>query len=186
MVYEDIRIFEGIAKEQGADIVYPIYSDEIVMDFKATYKCRTCPRFGTKPTCQPNIPEFDYFNRLVQSYKYGLLIGKSYQYENSDQYDKIRAESSPRLQDILLMLEKQAFQRNYYWAVGFIGGSCRGCNNCPKDGKVCATPSRGRIPMEAIGIDVIKTCSLKGIKIPAFPHPVENGHLYRIGLILLE
>jgi len=186
LAYEDLRIFEDIAKEQGANIVKVIYSDQIIMDIRANYKCRTCPRYGTKPTCPPNIPDFDYFKRLFAAYKYGILVGKSYCYSNEEEYNQLREESGPRLQDILLTLEYQAFQRNYYWAITFIGGSCRGCNSCPKNGKICKNPSRGRIPLEATGTNVFETCRQVGIDLSPFPHPVEKGQFFRIGLFLLE
>lgn len=186
MSYEDLKVFEEIAKEQGSDIIQRIYSDQIQMDFRTTYKCITCKKYNTKPCCPPNIPGFDYFTRLLKGYRYGLIIGKHYNYSDDNGFKKLREKSGPRLQEILLTLEQHAFQRNYYWAISFIGGSCRGCNSCPADGKVCATPSRGRFSMEGIGIDVIKTCELLGIKIGPFPHPNESGTLHRIGLFLLE
>ncbi len=186
MTYEDLRVFEEIAKEQGADITKTISIDQIVMDFRATYKCRTCPRYGTKPTCPPNIPDFDYFKRLFAAYKYGILVGKSYCYSGKEEYSHVREESGPRVQNIMLTLEHQAFQRNYYWAITFIGGSCRGCNSCPEDGKICKNPARGRIPLEATGVNVIETCQRVGIELSPFPHPMDNGILYRIGLFLLE
>lgn len=184
--YEDLKIFTDVAKEEGAEIVSPIYVDQIIMDFRTTYKCRTCKKYGKKPTCPPNIPDFNYFEKLIKCYKYGLIIGKTYCYANDDEFIKIRSESGPRLQNILLSLEQQAFQRNYYWAISFIGGSCRGCNACNPENPICLTPERGRIPMEATGINVIETCRNIGITISPFPHPVENGILYRVGLFLLE
>jgi predicted metal-binding protein len=186
VAYEDLAVFRDMAKEQGAEIIEQIYTDEIVTDFRTTYKCMTCLKYGKKPTCPPNIPDFDYFNRLINSYKYGLLVGKSYRYSDEEEFKRIREESGPRVQEILLTLERQAFKRNYYWAISFIGGSCRGCNACPSDSSICVNPSRGRIPLEATGVDVIKTCEGKGIKISPFPHPVENGQLFRVGLFLLE
>lgn len=185
-MYEDLKIFTEIAKEQGANIIEPIFTDQIIMDFRTTYKCMICEKYGKKPTCPPSIPDFDYFQKLIKSYKYGLIIGKKYSYKSIEEFNHIREDSGPRLQNILLMLEQQAFQRNYYWAITFTGGSCRACNSCPSEGKACVTPSKGRIPMEAVGIDVFKTCKAFDIEISPFPHPVENGVLYRIGLLLLE
>lgn len=184
--YEDLKLFADVAKEEGAEIVAPIYSDQIKMDFRTTYKCRTCKKYGKKPTCPPNIPDFDYFEKLIRCYKYGLIIGKRYCYKSDDEFVRIRAESGPRVQNILLSLEHQAFQRNYYWAISFIGGSCRGCSSCNPESPICLTPERGRIPMEATGVDVIETCKNVGVHISPFPHPIEEGRLYRVGLFLLE
>ncbi|MGV8108422.1 DUF2284 domain-containing protein [Methanospirillum sp.] len=184
--YEDLKIFIDVAKEEGVEIVNPIFVDQIIFDFRTTYKCMSCKKYGKKPTCPPNIPDFEYFKKLIRCYKFGLIIGKKYCYSNNDDFNKVRSESGPRLQNILLSLEQQAFQRNYYWAISFIGGSCRGCKACDPQNPICQTPERGRIPMEAIGIDVVKTCQNMGISISPFPLSVEGGILYRIGLFLLE
>lgn len=186
MAYEDLNIFREIAKEQGADIITPVFADQLVMDFRTTYKCRTCPKYGKKPTCPPNIPDFEYFQRLIRCYRYGLIIGKTYRYSSDAEYEQMRKESSPRLQNILFLMEEQAFQRNYYWAISFIGGSCRGCDHCPMDGSACVNPVKGRIPMEAIGVNVFDTCKQLGIGLSPFPFPTTDNPLFRIGLFMLE
>lgn len=182
---KDIDRFISIAKEQGADIVCPIYAKDIRFDFRTTFKCRTCSKYGQIPTCPPNIPDFDYFKRLFSKYTYGLLVAKKYDYCTVEEYDYKRKESGPRLQEILLFLEKQAFQHNYYWAISFTGGSCRVCKTCSNNGK-CQNPEKGRIPLEATGVDVISTCKNSGIEISPFPLPTEDIPLYRVGLLLIE
>ena len=183
---ENLKHFAEIAKEHGLNIMEPILTNQIIFDIRTTYKCRTCDNYTKKPTCPPNIPDINYFEKLINSYGCGIIVGLKNYYKNVDDYNKKRDQSGMRLQNILQVLESEAFQKNYYWAISFIGGSCRGCNSCPTNDNMCVTPSKGRMPMEAIGINVIETCKKIGIEISPFPLPMENGELYRIGLLLLE
>lgn len=187
---EDIKWLINIAIEKGTDIVKEISVRDIVLDFRTTYKCFTCEKYGKVPLCPPNIPDVDYFERLLKCYNYGLLVIKKYTYHNETEYENSRSESGVRIQKILLFMEQQAFQRNYYWNISFTGGSCRMCGKvCSTDSKVCKNKEQGRIPLEAIGVDVMKTCKNMGVDISPFPHPTLNhneGILYRVGLFLLE
>jgi len=178
-----IDSFISIAKEQGGETVLEINTQNIVFDFRTSYKCITCPKYGNVATCPPHIPNIDYFKKLIKSYYVGLLIIKEYKY-NKRTFESKRNDSSSRLHDVLLYLEQQAFQRNYYWAISFIGGSCRKCQVCGIN--KCKEPSKGRIPMEAAGIDVKETCLKAGYKISCFPHPNQSRILHRVGLFLLE
>lgn len=64
-------------------------------------------------------------------------------------------------------------------AVSFIGGSCKLCKNgCGKD--KCNNPYLSRTPVEAIGINVVKSAKENGISIT---FPPEND-IIRIGLLL--
>jgi predicted metal-binding protein len=181
-------MFKEMAIEQGVDIVGEINPcDDIAFDFRSTYKCFTCSKYGTVPTCPPFIPDFGYFKRLILCYRKGFILVKKFEYKNAKDYKNIRNESSIRLQKILLFLEQQAFARNYYWAISFTGGSCRVCGKACSHSGVCNNKSKGRIPMEACGIDVFKTCKNIKIDIPCFPNSINpSGVLYRVGLFLLE
>ena len=182
---EHLKTFYTIAKEQGADIIELIFPKDIIFDIRTTYKCITCEKYGKKPTCPPFIPSTEYFETLINKYKYGLIIGKKYNYKTEKNYNNIRKESSSRIQKILLSLEQHAFSRNYYWAISFTGGSCKICEQCSAN-KICKNPSQGRIPLEGTGVDVIQTCKNKGINITPFPLNMNHGIMYRIGLFLLE
>jgi predicted metal-binding protein len=180
---DSINLFTSIAKEQGADFVLPILPMMITFDFRTTYKCMTCSKYGSVATCPPNIPNIKYFKKLINCYSNSLLIIKEYKYRKNS-FESKRNESSLRLHDILLYLEQQAFQRNFYWAASFIGGSCRKCSVCGIT--KCKDVLKGRIPMEATGIDVRETCRKVGFTLSEFPHPKNRGILHRVGLFLLE
>ena len=63
-------------------------------------------------------------------------------------------------------------------AISFIGGSCKLCKNgCGKER--CNNPGMARIPLEATGVNVIKTLENIGIKVQ---FPIKD-RFYRYGLI---
>ena len=98
---------------------------------------------------------------------------------NEENYADIRNESTYKLHKALLHLESFLYNNNISTALSFIGGSCKLCKNgCPSD--KCNNPYQSRMPMEAVGINVIKTAELVGLKIT---FPVVDS-LYRCGLIL--
>lgn len=114
---------------------------------------------------------------MVSEYDNGALIYLDLPYESN--YEDVRSESSILLHKILLELEAYLYQNNNSIALSFIGGSCKLCKNgC--DNKGCRQPYKSRSPVEAIGINIIKSAEKYGIKINFPP----NGSMVRIGLLL--
>lgn len=186
-VEQNLSDFVTIAKEQGIEECKVIDTRQLLWDFRTTYKCRTCSKYGKVLTCPPFIPDVDYFKRLLLCYKNGLVLVKHFKYSTNEEYKNIRESSGPRLQQILLDLENSAFRRGFHWVVSFTGGSCRMCKNCNTSlYSKCQTPTLGRIPMEATGIDVMGTCKHLNIEVTPFPLDETTGIFSRVGLFLLE
>ena len=89
-----------------------------------------------------------------------------------------------KLHKLVNMIETAAFKRGYYLAAGFIGGECSLCSKCvsPLSGKQCRHPFEARPAMEAMGIDVIKTCSKAGMPISLS----SSNKVQWTGLVLLD
>ena len=165
------------AKEMGAYFAYSIHPHDIIFDDKAIIKCYYCPKYGKKATCPPRIPKINY-KKLVRSYKKGLLIGLKNNFQNKDEFDKIRHYSSNRMLEILWELERIAFDKGNYYVVSFGAGSCKLCKEYSDP---CRFPDKSRIPIEGIGVDVVSTIKEFGVNIQ---FPVKD-HFYRIGLLLI-
>ena len=96
-------------------------------------------------------------------------------------YSEIRNESSIILHKLLLELEKLMWKNNNSNAISFIGGSCKLCRGgCGKE--KCNNPYLSRSPLEAIGVNIIKSARKYGVDIK-FP---TDRHLIRIGLLLWQ
>src|SRR3989339_766021 len=176
MPQENIGILKNIALEIGASFAEVIKIEDIVLDMRASFKCWSCARYGKRATCPPNIASIEYFEKLYQKYQTGILIGKKWDLK-TEPMEEVRETSGLSIHKMLLNLEKQALNRGYYFAVVFIGGSCRFCGK-PACGPHCDCPEAGRVPLEATGVDVLKTCEKFGIKV-SFPDPKT---LWRVGL----
>ena len=89
-----------------------------------------------------------------------------------------------KLHRLVNKIETTAFKNGYYLAAGFIGGECNLCRECvsPKSAKPCRHPFEARPSMEAMGIDVIRTCRKAGM-------PVSLSSREKVrwtGLVLLD
>lgn len=124
-----------------------------------------------------------YWEELIQKYTVGELYVLLTKY-NPDTFDTIRVESAKKLHSMLIYREKECFSNNLYWAASLVGGSCRICpEGC---GDTCRHPEQARVAMEGAGIDVITTCKKAGVTLPEYPHPVPDGLLARVGILLVK
>jgi predicted metal-binding protein/choline kinase len=173
---EDLEIF---ALNLGADTAVSIDTKSIVFDPRTRLLCFNCGRYGKKQTCPPHIPDIDY-QTIIQAYSNALLISVRMNVSQEHNFETIREMSTNSLHKILLLLEKSAFRQNAYYATSFIGGSCKLCQG--ECGEYCRHPQAARIPMEAAGIDVIRTAEKAGIHL-RFP---ALDSITRIGILLIS
>jgi len=119
----------------------------------------------------------DEFEKIVRAYSKALIVQVEGETDSSDRSakgiskeldDSIRPTDSQRaLHKLVNELEAAAFKKGFYLATGLIGGECLICPECvlPSSGKPCRHPFEARPSMEAMGIDVLRTCENAGLKI---------------------
>lgn len=157
--------------------IVKINSDNLVFEELTKLNCFYCPRYGTNWKCPPNIPKIDY-KKIVSEFENAAFVYNILSFDEKT-YSDVRTESSVLLHKTMLHIEKYLFLQGYSTSVSFIGGSCKLCKNgCGKDR--CNNPGLARIPLEATGVNVVKSAEKYGIKIT---FPVTTS-LIRIGLIL--
>jgi len=114
------------------------------------------------------------FKEILNCYESALLLqieagvdsrDKSVKHMDDDICKKIESETGSRECQLKLLLlvnamEAIAFKMGFYFAAGLSGGECCLCSECvtPQSGKPCQHPFEARPSMEAMGIDVIRTC----------------------------
>lgn len=174
-IFSALDKLKNKALSLGATQVFPIDPEDIVFDSKALLFCYKCVNYNKKCTCPPRIPKIDY-QKMLLSYKKGLVV--ALKCDIGDDRQKVRRDSTRRLHWMLLELEKFAFSHSYHFANSFIGGSCKLCVECPDK---CRFPDLARIPLEAAGVDVVKTVSKVGLKLK---FPVKDN-FYRVGLLMV-
>lgn len=149
----------------------------LVFEERVKMNCFYCAKYNSNWKCPPKIPELDYA-KLLSEFDSAAFI-YTYMELKGDDYEIVRKNSSLQLHQAMLMCEKWLYQHNNPIALSFIGGSCKLCKNGCAPGR-CANPYQARIPIEALGINVIKSASQYGIEI-VFP---PEKYMMRIGLLL--
>ena len=188
-----------IALKAGATAARIIPTKQVVIDERVRLKCEIprCAGYGQYLTCPPHVMSVDSFKKILSGYRWGLLVqveakgidstDKSEDRINRAVLKKNRELHRPfklKLVEIVEAVESAAFKRGMRFAVGLVGGSCVLCERCVEDKflEACRHPFRARPPMEAVGIDVVKTAQNAGLHI----HLSSPDNVLWTGLILLD
>jgi len=188
-----------IALKAGATAARIIPGHRVVIDERVRLKCEVprCAGYGQFLTCPPHVMSLDAFSRIRSRYKWGVLI--QVEAKNIDSTDKGRGRNNQtllkenkklhrpfklKLLEIVEAVESAAFKKGMRFAAGLVGGSCVLCEQCvdDKSSQVCRHPFRARPPMEAVGIDVVKTAQNAGLPI----HLSSSKNVVWTGLVLLD
>ena len=153
---------------------------ELVFEEVVKQNCYYCGRYGQNWRCPPNLPAVDY-PKMMREFDKGLFVYLTYTYKTTAEFDAARTDSSVQLHKLLLNLEKWMYYHNAPTAISFIGGSCKLCKGgCGKDR--CNNPYLSRSPLEATGVNIIKSAKKYGIDI-RFP---TDKQMIRLGLLLWQ
>lgn len=150
---------------------------DAVFEERVRMSCFYCARYNACWRCPPRIPPLDY-PKVFREFQNAAFVWVDMPF-TKETYADVRTESSVRLHHAILELEKILLAQHNDMYLSFIGGSCKLCKNgCGKER--CNNPYLARIPLEATGINVVKTAAKYGIEI-SFP---ATTHMMRIGMIL--
>ena len=188
-----------IALKSGATAARIIPSNWVVIDERVRLKCEVprCAGYGQFLTCPPHVMSVDAFMRIRSGYKRGLLV--QVEAKDIDSTDKGKGRINQtilkenrklhrpfklKLLEIVEAVESAAFKKGMRFATGLVGGSCVLCKRCVNDkfSEACRHPFRARPPMEAVGIDVVKTAQKAGLPI----HLSSSKNVVWTGLVLLD
>lgn len=153
---------------------------DAVFEENVKMNCYYCGKYGNNWRCPPNIPDLDY-PKMFREFDQGAFVWLSYDITDKAMFDQVRTESSVVLHKLLLQMEKWMWEHNSPNALSFGAGSCKLCKGgCGKER--CSNPYLSRTPLEATGVNVIKTARKYGIDI-RFP---TDEKLMRLGLLLWQ
>lgn len=157
--------------------VVPIRAEDVVFEERVRMNCFYCGKYNTCWKCPPKIPDID-FKKMFGEYDNIAFVYCRY-YFTEETYTQVRNESTNELHKTLLQLEGFLWENDNSTALSFIGGSCKLCKNgCGKER--CNNPYKARTPMEATGMNVVKTAAKYGIEVKFPP----TDHIIRLGMIL--
>ena len=191
--------FTGIALKAGATAARIIHAKRVAIDERVRLKCEVprCAGYGQFLTCPPYVMSVDTFKKVVSRYRWGLIVQvEARDIDSMDkgkgrinqailkEYRELHRPFKLKLFEIVEAVESAAFKKGMRFAAGFVGGSCVLCERCVSDklSKACRHSFRARPPMEAVGIDVVKTAQNAGLPI----HLSSSKNVVWTGLVLLE
>ena len=204
---EKFDFLEKMALKMGAIDTKIITVDDVCVENRVTLKCRAgCVGYGIKLTCPPYVPTANEFKDILNEYKYALLVKfkspakadretvcsiyKNWLDPDTPEDLKNKADTfwndyfdySQDIHNIMLELEKAAFNKGYTFALAFVNGSCRLCDVCNTKNGICIHPNMARIPEHAVGINMKKTAEDAGMEIQ-FPF---SGHPEPMTILLVD
>ena len=204
---EKFDFLEKMALKMGAIDTKIITVDDVCVENRVTLKCRVgCVGYGKKLTCPPYVPTANEFKDILNEYKYALLVKfkspakadreticsiyKNWLDPDTPEDLKNKADTfwndyfdySQDIHNIMLELEKAAFNKGYTFALAFVNGSCRLCDVCNTKNGICIHPNMARIPEHAVGINMKKTAEDAGMEIQ-FPF---SGHPEPMTILLVD
>ena len=141
---------------------------------------RSCKRFGTKASCPPYVENIEYYKILLPSYKFGICFIEKFDIDNIINWERLGRESSLIIHKAILNYRDKLILSGHYFSVGFTAGSCKNCEKCSFP---CRFPDKSLIPIEAIGIDVVKL--VRKIAKISIKFPITK-YFYRIGIIVYD
>jgi predicted metal-binding protein len=171
----------AIALSLGADEARIIDIEKVVVDKRVRLKCSVpiCASYARNLMCPPNVISVEEFANTLSLYSKALILQVQADYDSTDKSEshlgrriceeleestKTR-EWQLKLHRVVNQLEAIAFKEGFRFAAGLIGGDCSLCPECvmPHSGESCRRPFEARPSMEAMGIDVLKTCENAGL-----------------------
>lgn len=161
-------------RQQGASAVKMINISDIVVDERVRLKCQIplCDSYNKNLMCPPHVPSVAAFREALAGYAGAILlqITASLPEAVTDNPSGDVYAPAKKLHELVNLAEKWAFEYNFRFATGLMGGCCRLCDECVavQGGHHCRYPFKARPSMEAMGIDVVETVKAAGLAI-SFP-----------------
>lgn len=172
------------AKAKGCSEVEPLLAREIVVDPRVRLKCRLnlCGQFGRNLMCPPKAWDLAETSAVLARYTFSLLVQITREAEPAE-YRTVFDREKLAMNAVIISLEQEAFRYGYSLAVGLGCGHCQLCPDCAGEScpPVCRRPAEARPSLEAVGIDVEKTCAAAGL-----PSGFVPGRVTLTGLLLVD
>lgn len=169
------------AKMAGASRAEVIDVNDVVVDRRVRLKCAVplCDSYGRHLMCPPAVMPVDEFERALRQYRRALILQIETDHGSADEPGmRLTKETCSereaatktrdwkiRLHEVVNRVEAAAFKEGFYLAAGLIAGTCSLCKECvgQQSDRQCRHPFQARPSMEAMGIDVLRTCRNAGL-----------------------
>jgi len=170
IIHKNIAKYKDLAKRAGILDTLLISPKDIAFDVRSNLKCGWgCDRSVlTSIRCDDRGTSYQERVQMVNQYNKILLL---------------HSNSAHLLSQVLLKLERSAFQDGYYFAIAL--RTCNLCLNCHAlRGKKCLHPERVRPCETMFGIDVYRTVRQLGL--PCEVLQAKEDPQNRYGFLLID
>ena len=182
-----LAVLDQRAKELGFDICLPVLAKDICLDDRVRMHCQLnlCGNYGKNLMCPPFLPPLAETRQLIGSFTFAFLLQLKRDLASDDKIH-MRAvfdATALLLNQMLVSLERAAFNSGFRLAMALGAGECKICPTCSiQEGEGhCLNPGAARPSMEGMGIDVIRTFRLVGL-----PMDFKPDALTVAGLLLID
>ncbi len=160
----DYKFLVEKALELGCEEAKIIPADQVAVENRVRLKCIAgCPTYGKNLRCPPYTPSVDEFRKILSEYSYAILLKIKGPETSTGDLPNYFSYYQDKI-NILLELEKEAFEEGYNFTTSFFAGSCKLCQECNVSGD-CMNPVTARYSMESMGINVFKTAENAGMEL---------------------
>lgn len=183
----DILDLEDYALRMGFYKTRLLLANDIVIDERVRMHCQInlCGNYRNNLMCPPFLPPLSEVRALINKYHFALLVQLNQSIPSkSDQHTRqIFTDTVLKLSELLIGLERKAFNSGFRLAMAFGAGECKLCATCVAHNgqNQCLKPGLSRPSMEGMGIDVLKTCRSTGLAMD-----FTEGELTVAGLLLID
>lgn len=185
-----IQVLKGVlslreaALAKGCDEAEPVLARAIIVDPRVRLKCRLnlCGQYGRNLMCPPQVWEVAETEAVIARYTFALLVQITRK-ASPTEYRAVFDREKTTMNDLIVSLEQEAFRQGLIMALGLGCGHCQLCPVCAgEEGfSVCRRPSQARPSLEAVGIDVDKSCQTAGLRAG-----FTQGQVTLTGLLLID
>ena len=184
---EKAKELQDLALEQeGIWRAKLIKTTGIAIDRRVRFQCSQsgCREYGKNFMCPPHALSVDEFEKVLSESFLALLVQLKVEITDENHWQPESDQWALQLHDVIYRLETKAFSMGFPFAGGLIGGHCKLCEAClavEGVGSMCRNREKARPSMEAMGIDVLTTCSDAGLPVKFTP-----GQVVWTGLVLIN
>lgn len=184
---KNILKLDKYANKMGFDKTSLVLAQNILMDERVRIHCQVnlCGNYNNNLMCPPFLPSVSENRLLLKRYNFALLLQlhQVIPSQTKEEMQETFSAAAIHLNQMLVALERKAFDSGFRLALALGAGECKLCENCivKEGGNQCRKPGASRPSMEGMGIDVLQTFQAAGLTMDFI-----EGQLTIAGLLLID
>jgi len=139
----------------------------------------SCPGYGKKAVCPPNVPAIEECERFFSEYNAAILIRFEMNAHHRDDDPEVFKDIDQRL----LKLEERLFYEGHQKAIVFPATICYRCDDCPGRRDLCRHKESARPTPEALGVDLFETVKKVGYPLKIVKDMEETMNRYALLMV---